>query len=124
MQPNHFGVFALPVGEFLGLLHGAVYVGTHAVDGDLSNAAPSSASGEAGQTHTSQFFAQREGKERAVPLVTCNPSATVEEVMRLMIQNCIHRVYVVDDQSQEGEHKPLALVTTTDVLRWLAAHTL
>jgi hypothetical protein len=51
LQPNHFGVLALPVGEFLGLLHGAVYVGAHAVDGSVV---------QSGGNHSQhQFFASR-----------------------------------------------------------------
>jgi CBS domain-containing protein len=124
LQPNHFGVFALPVGEFLGLLHGAVYVGTHALDGDLSRTSSSSRSPSAGgaaapQPLSHQFFAQREGQERPVPLVTCAASATVAEAMGLMVERHVHRVYVVKDPAAE-EPEPLAVVTTTDMMRLVA----
>lgn len=73
LQPNHFGVLALPVGEFLGLLHDAVYVGSCALDGDLrrstsSGGGPSNGDdGDAGSGRrkpaptapsSHQFFAQ------------------------------------------------------------------
>lgn len=81
LQPNHFGVLALPVGEFLGLLHDAVYVGSCAVDGDLrrstSGGSPQSADagtpGAGGRVKPAadaqpshQFFAQGEGSSSSV----------------------------------------------------------
>lgn len=100
LQPNHFGVLALPVGEFLGLLHGAVFVGTHAVDGDLSRLSSAVSNGgasDSGSAHggkpkakarsepepasTSQFFAQSRGDSTPpVPLVKLSETATLQEV--------------------------------------------
>lgn len=84
LQPNHFGVLALPVGEFLGLLHDAVYVGSCAVDGDIrrspsggSPAAPGDAAGTgrrkpaADPTSSHHFFAQGTGSGSAVRLPLC-----------------------------------------------------
>jgi hypothetical protein len=78
LQPNHFGVLALPVGEFLGLLHGAVYVGSHAVDGDLQRL-PSAR--KCDERTSNQFFAQRaDSHEKQVPLVTLAADTTVQKV--------------------------------------------
>ena len=118
LQPNHFGVLALPVGEFLGLLHGAVYVGSHAVDGDLSRLASSQSGSASGSGHggggdgdagkmkakaareppppapTSQFFAQsRDDASPPVPLVTLGDDATVQQVLSscvVCLQFCVH----------------------------------
>lgn len=90
LQSNHFGVLALPVGEFLGLLHDAVYVGACAVDGDLrrssstgtgtsspahkSTTAPTASTAAASSPSASavagehQFFAQHGGSVKPVRL--------------------------------------------------------
>lgn len=44
--------------------------------------------------------------------VTCMPSCTFGELLNLMVSHRVHRVYVVDNN-----HRPVGLVTATDVLR-------
>lgn len=75
LQPNHFGVLALPVGEFLGLLHGAVYVGAHAVDGDLSHVPA-----KRGEPEHHQFFASKGDSHKAQVLLPsrCAESCVLE----------------------------------------------
>lgn len=73
-------MLALPVGEFLGLLHDAVYVGSCAVDGDLrrstSGGSPAEGGAAAGgkgrvkpapdSQPSHQFFAQGAGSSSSV----------------------------------------------------------
>jgi CBS domain-containing protein len=54
-----------------------------------------------------------------VPLVTCGAGATVAEVMGLMLEKHVHRVYIVEDPTAE-EMTPLAVVTTSDIMRLVA----
>jgi len=46
-----------------------------------------------------------------VPLTTCSPSSTLRQVIRLLVENRIHRVWVVD-----AENHVVGLITLTDIL--------
>eukprot|EP00892_Ulva_mutabilis_P000859 jgi/Ulvmu1/10774/UM069_0008.1 len=144
LQPNHFGVLALPVGEFLGLLHGAVYVGSCALDGDLrrstsSGGSPSpsaAATDDSGGRHKAapepapshQFFAQGAGSNSSVPLITCGRGTPVSLAIDMMLEKRVHRVYIVDDSADAAaaaaaggtSGKPLAVVTTTDLIAFIS----
>lgn len=48
-------------------------------------------------------------------LVTCTAAATFEEVLKLLVHNSVHRVYVMDDLSL-----PIGVITPTDILQLLA----
>eukprot|EP00736_Rhodelphis_marinus_P006846 Rmarinus@m.4901 len=51
------------------------------------------------------------------PVVTCTASAKLGEAASLMLENKVHRVYVVDDH-----HKPVSVVTMTDFMRVWSKH--
>jgi len=46
--------------------------------------------------------------------VIVGETSTFSEVLELMVKNKVHRVFVVDDAK-----KPVGVVSTTDVTRWL-----
>lgn len=136
LQPNHFGVLALPVGEFLGLLHDAVYVGSCALDGDLRRSTSSGGGpcngddGDAGSGRrkpapaapsSHQFFAQGKTSTSSVPLITCGADTPVSLAIDMMLAKRVHRVYIVDDPSAPTA-KPVAIVTTTDLIAFISKH--
>jgi CBS domain-containing protein len=55
----------------------------------------------------------REVMARSV--VTCEPSTSVEDVMRQMVQHHIHRIVVVE------AGRPVGIISTLDVLKTLVA---
>jgi CBS domain-containing protein len=55
------------------------------------------------------------GAEVGQALVTCGPGATLREVLALLVERRLHRVYVVD-----AALRPVGVITLTDILRRLA----
>eukprot|EP00963_Diacronema_lutheri_P007302 scaffold644_cov357-Pavlova_lutheri.AAC.1 len=104
LKPEFFGVLALPVIEFLTLLHPA-----SDKNGDVC-------SSSAGATHPFFSLEQRKWVQSSphIPLVTCRPTDALEDVVSKLVCHRMHRVYVVDDQSA-----PVGCITLTDVLRLL-----
>lgn len=97
LTPEHFGVLALPVAEFLAVSHGTAYLG-YATDK---------------QRHP--FFGSDEknkGEDIALYMVT--PTATLKTLLERLVTKHIHRVYVVED---EKKPKVQAILTPTDILR-------
>ncbi len=55
------------------------------------------------------------GAEVGQALVTCGPGATLREVLALLVERRLHRLYVVD-----AALRPVGVITLTDILRRLA----
>lgn len=102
LKPEFFGVLALPVIEFLTLLHPA-----SDKNGDVQ-------SSSAGATHPFFSLEQRKWVQSSpsIPLVICKPQDSLEDVVSTLVCHRMHRVYVVDD-----EGAPIGCITLTDVLR-------
>jgi len=49
---------------------------------------------------------------KPIHVYSLHPNATIEDVLAAFAASCVHRMYVVDEQ-----HRPLAVITLTDVLR-------
>jgi len=102
LQPEHFGMLGLPVAEYLALMHGTSYAGF---------------SHKESKNRQNPFFSQmKEGGFRRHPpfLITCTPNDIFAKLLDLIVENKIHRVYIVS----EGEAmKPLGTITLTDILR-------
>eukprot|EP01117_Protostelium_nocturnum_P012860 TRINITY_DN4763_c0_g1_i1.p1 TRINITY_DN4763_c0_g1~~TRINITY_DN4763_c0_g1_i1.p1 ORF type:complete len:265 (+),score=86.55 TRINITY_DN4763_c0_g1_i1:480-1274(+) len=52
---------------------------------------------------------------KKMPVITCSTSSTVAEVMGLMVNNGVKRVYLTD-----SEQRPLNVISTTDIFRIFA----
>ncbi|KAI3429675.1 hypothetical protein D9Q98_005760 [Chlorella vulgaris] len=104
---EQFGALALPVAEFLAVEHGTAYLGYSA---------------SASQHSRHPFFASgnRAGgpAKGDIQLVTVRKETTLAELLKKIVDEKIHRVYVV--QSEEGPPKVQAVITPTDLLRLVA----
>uniref|UniRef100_A0A383VM92 CBS domain-containing protein n=1 Tax=Tetradesmus obliquus TaxID=3088 RepID=A0A383VM92_TETOB len=58
------------------------------------------------------------GASEDVPLITCSSSATLLEVLQVMCDNVVHRVYVVEKGAKP--HEVVGVVTPTDILALVA----
>lgn len=56
---------------------------------------------------------------REVKMITCTPQSTLLEVMGVLSDNRIHRVYIVAAQGATIV-QPISVITPTDILRLLA----
>jgi CBS domain-containing protein len=56
---------------------------------------------------------QLDGPESSKPAITVTADSTFDEVVKILAENKIHRVWVVDDG------KPVGLVSTTDIMKIL-----
>lgn len=54
-------------------------------------------------------------KRQKLPLVVCGPEETVKEVIRLLAEKRVHRLYVIDDSG-----KPMNVITLTTVMKVLS----
>jgi len=54
-------------------------------------------------------------ERRRLPLVVCGPEDTIGEVVRLLAEKRVHRVYVIDDIG-----KPINVVTLTSIMKVLS----
>lgn len=59
-------------------------------------------------------FSQLDGPEFSKAAVRCKPTSTFDEVITLLSEKKIHRVWVVDEAE-----KPVGLVSTTDIMKAL-----
>ena len=126
IMAEHFGSLALPVGEFLALEHGTEYAG-YAITKDGSSpkagaiplgTSPGSIPSEAGfEFAHNRDLRRREsapGHEVGQILITCRPNDPLSEIMKTIVQNRLHRVYVCSD-----DMVPCGVITLTDLLRKL-----
>ncbi|KAG2436215.1 hypothetical protein HXX76_006527 [Chlamydomonas incerta] len=155
IQTQHLGILALPVGEFLALLHNTSYLGysqrtsaqaTHpffasgpptalppggprvSAPGSPPLGAPparrGSAAGGSAPMDTGAG-AGEEGEEEAesgIRMLTCTGASTLREVLSIMSDNRVHRVYVAAAGQPAGSPLvvPVGVITPTDILRLLA----
>ncbi len=123
IQPEHLGVLALPVAEFLALLHGTTYLGyaaKHSQQVSRASSAslarrtaardlpiamtPSCCVGASRRPQAEHaFFAASRGTSApsgpgaasdSVPLITCTRASTLQQVLALMADHAVHRVRV------------------------------
>lgn len=122
MTAEQFGALSLPVGEFLAQEHGTDYVGYRHLGtggGDEEDAADAavvvtSPAFQFAQDRQARQRPRTAGEEVGQDLVLCSPSATLSEVMQMLVRHRIHRVYVVDPL-----RRPIGIITCTDILRRL-----
>ncbi|KAF8071153.1 hypothetical protein HT031_001235 [Scenedesmus sp. PABB004] len=130
IQPDHLGVLALPVAEFLAVKHGTSYLGysqhgssaahpffasrRHAAAGGMR--APGA---DAADADGARAAAAGGGGGDDVPLITCAADATLLEVLTTMCDNVVHRVYVREPGAKP--HEVVGVVTPTDILTLLAS---
>ncbi|KAF5841778.1 hypothetical protein DUNSADRAFT_11094 [Dunaliella salina] len=108
ITPEHFSVLALPVAEFLALLHNTSYLGY---------------SQKASNSGSHPFFAQGPRSvggddQDEVPLFSCSKASTLHEVLHVLADNSVHRVYVVDHDARPNV---IGVITPTDLLRWISS---
>jgi CBS domain-containing protein len=96
INADKLGVLALPVGEFLALRHGTVW-------GSAPGRPPSPGGGG---------LSRRDELMQRHALISVGPDATLGTVVDLLATRHARAVFVVDDA-----HKPISVVTPTDVLR-------
>jgi 5'-AMP-activated protein kinase regulatory gamma subunit len=111
IMADHFGSLALPVGEFLALEHGTEYHGY--IAHSESDAGIESSSGAQWAKDRQQRGAAP-GQEVGQQIICCGADTTFAEVLQLLTQHRLHRLYVVDQDTA-----PIGLITLTDVLRRL-----
>ena len=135
VQPHHLGVLALPVAEFLSLLHGTSYAGYSV--GGASPRSPSAAAhpffsgtsrGRAAHPSPSPLASSVSGgggdagvadadSGGDVRVLTVTPSTSVADAAAMMARTRVHRLYVADNPDTPV---PSAVVTPTDVMRLVA----
>ncbi|GLC41442.1 hypothetical protein PLESTB_001011000 [Pleodorina starrii] len=150
IQSQHLGILALPVGEFLALLHNTSYLGysqrTSAqaahpffASGPPTMLPPPSPSASPRRAPSSSGVGvgaagggmaeggEAEGGEAAaaavgIRMITCGPETTLLQVLSLLSDNKVHRVYVGAPNGGQGPLlKPMGVITPTDILRLLTA---
>ncbi|KAG2452837.1 hypothetical protein HYH02_002183 [Chlamydomonas schloesseri] len=158
IQTQHLGILALPVGEFLALLHNTSYLGysqrtsTQAAHPFFASGPPTalppggprvsapgspplgggpgpgarrtSAAGGAAPMDTGAGGGEggEEEAESVIRMLTCNGASTLREVLAIMVDNRVHRVYVAAAGQPAGGPLvvPVGVITPTDILRLLA----
>ncbi|PSC68984.1 CBS domain [Micractinium conductrix] len=103
---EQFGALALPVAEFLAVEHGTAYLGYSARTSDHAR-------------HPFFASANRAGgpAKGDIQLFTVKASTTLRELLTKLVEQYIHRVYVVD---QDDTPKVQAVITPTDILRMVS----
>lgn len=109
LTPEHFGVLALPVAEFLALAHGTAYLGYSATDSRHA---------------TLPFFASKarpgsRPQPSDIQLFTAQRTSSLLEVAKTMVDNHVHRVYVLVPGTEAHPHVG-DVITITDVLRMVS----
>ncbi|KAL4418674.1 hypothetical protein ABPG77_010621 [Micractinium sp. CCAP 211/92] len=100
---EQFGALALPVAEFLAVEHGTAYLGYSASTSEHAR-------------HPFFASANRAGgpTKGDIQLFTVKKDTTLREMLHKIVEEHIHRVYVVD---KDDEPRVQAVITPTDVLR-------
>ncbi|KAG1663644.1 hypothetical protein FOA52_011699 [Chlamydomonas sp. UWO 241] len=119
IQPEHLGVLALPVAEFLALLHRTTYLG-YSQGGSKSKDHPFFAGSPGSGHRSSEAEVSAAAAADAVRLITVTPNTTLREVLHQLGDNRIHRLYCVDPNVEGSCAGLVGVVTPTDVLCWLA----
>lgn len=97
--PEHFSVLALPVAHFIAVM--------------LSNTFAAYSS----STHDNFMKTQSAVLKTPLPkMIVCQPETPVLDVLKLLATTGKHRIYVVN-----AAGKPLAVITATDILRYLCS---
>jgi 5'-AMP-activated protein kinase regulatory gamma subunit len=105
ITPEHFGSLALPVAEYLALAHGTTYLGYSAGASAHARLPFFASSSRAG------------GAQRGdIQLHTVRRDSSLRQVLARMVEQHIHRVYVVTPSARGVD----AVITLTDVLRLVA----
>jgi 5'-AMP-activated protein kinase regulatory gamma subunit len=107
LRSEHFGVLALPVAEFLALLHGTAYIGYSRMSSEHGN---------------HPYFASQNSKTKKptdIQVYAITRSTALIDTMRILSEHQLHRVYVCS-QSVEGLKMVQAVVSLTDVLQYIA----
>lgn len=99
VETSHFSVLALPVAEFLALLHKTAFVGYSASESKL-------------RAH--EFF-KEPGALVGQHLVTLPATATYQTCLESLVLQQLHRVYITS-----ADNRPIGLVTLTDLLAVVA----
>ena len=103
LKSDAYGALALPVGEYLLHAHGITNPKVpDIVDRSLYNP-------------DSTVFSAALANEGSKLVVTCEPTATIAEVMDAMHVKAVHRVWVVDDA-----RRPIGVVALSDILAAIA----
>ncbi|CAL5228776.1 g11966 [Coccomyxa viridis] len=112
MCADHFSTMALPVAEFLALEHGTEYSGARASKNDEEESMP--APRGAGGFPGNRLLRRRSsvGYKVGQELVLATPDDTFYQILQKLVQNHLHRLYIVDEAT-----KPVGVVTLTDILR-------
>jgi 5'-AMP-activated protein kinase regulatory gamma subunit len=100
---EQFGALALPVAEFLAVEHGTAYLGYSATTSEHAK-------------HPFFASANRSGgpTKGDIQLFTCKADTLLSQLLRKIVEERIHRVYVVD---RDEEPRVQAVITPTDILR-------
>lgn len=100
---EQFGALALPVAEFLAVEHGTAYLGYSATTSEHAK-------------HPFFASANRSGgpTKGDIQLFTCKADTLLSQMLQKIVEERIHRVYVVD---RDEEPRVQAVITPTDILR-------
>lgn len=109
IQPGHFDVLAMTVGEFIDKLHAPI------------GATPELAEEPMASARAHPLFAGNladDGRLAGGRLsVTCAPDASVDDVLKALARNRVHRVYAVEPETKAA----IRVITHSDLVRFFAA---
>ncbi|GAX84672.1 hypothetical protein CEUSTIGMA_g12093.t1 [Chlamydomonas eustigma] len=124
IRPEHLGTLALPVAEFVALMHGTTYLGysqggsSHRHSHPFFGGSPKPKLDMSTLPSSPRNMKVSEEVERGVRLFTVHPTSTLNEVLHMLSDNQIHRVYITDPSCLEGQRLK-GCITPTDILRWV-----
>lgn len=111
---DHFGALALPVGEFLALEHGTEYAGYGIHNTGDSAQISASVGGVFARERDGRRRVSIAGGEVGQQILLVSEGNTLREVMEIIVEQRIHRLYVADEDG-----KPVKVITMTDILSFL-----
>lgn len=105
LRSEHFGVLALPVAEFLALVHGTAYIGYSRTSSDAN---------------THPYFASQGSRRTPSPtdiqVFAINRSTSLRKAIRIVCEHRLHHLYVIEEPSKSVE----GVVSITDILQFIA----
>lgn len=106
LTEEHFGMLALPLGEFLALEHHLAYVG---YSSDKKNSC-----------EQRWFYGARKGKsdEQDLKLHIAQPNSSLRSVLNTFLHNHVHRVYIINEKQNNSPVE--SVLTLTDILQFMA----